>query len=123
MDITSVCELRVNLWEADDGTLLGRIAEVAKALEIIRDAEDDTGYLMRLDKTSAWNHAMSAPFLRVVGSRLLMSDDGAPDAGIVLLGSPVGLPSFVHSFMNGKNAEMVHLAALIQELGVPQLSY
>jgi hypothetical protein len=123
MGITSVCERRINLWEADDGTLLRRISEVAKALEIIRDAEDETGSLMRLDKTSAWNHVMSAPFLRVVGWRLLMSDDGAPDAGIVWLGSPVGLPSFVHSFMNGRNAEMERLAALVQELAVPQLSY
>jgi hypothetical protein len=51
MDSTSVYELRVNLWETDAGTLFGRISEVAKALEIIRGAEDDTGYLMRLDKT------------------------------------------------------------------------
>jgi hypothetical protein len=114
IDNTSVCELRVNIWEADDGTLFGRISEVAKALERISGAED-TGYLMRLEKTLAWNHAISAPLRRALGCRLLMSDAGAPNAGLVLLRSPVGLPSFVHSFMNGKNAEMERLA-VVREL-------
>jgi hypothetical protein len=52
-----------------------------------------------------------------------MSDDGVLAAGIVLLGYPVGLPTFVHSFMHEKNAGMERLGALVQELGVPQLSY
>jgi Reverse transcriptase (RNA-dependent DNA polymerase) len=94
MEITAAFQLRVNIWEADDGTLFGRIAEVAKAMAIIRAAEDDTGYCMRLDKTNAWNLAMSAPLLGVLCCRLLISDDGVPAAGIVLLGSPVGLPTF-----------------------------
>jgi hypothetical protein len=109
--------------EADDGTLFGRISEVSKAMAIIRAAEDDTGYCMRLDKTTAWNLAMRAPLLGVLGCRLLISDDGIPAAGIVLLGSPVGLPTFVYSFMHEKNAKMERLAALVQERGVPQLSY
>jgi Reverse transcriptase (RNA-dependent DNA polymerase) len=123
MEITAACQLRVNLWEADDGTLFGRTLEVAKAMAIIRAAEDDTGYCMRLDKTTAWNIAMDAPLLGVLGCRLLLSDDGVPAAGIVLLGSPVRLPTFVLSFMHEKNAGMERLGALVQELGVPQLSY
>jgi hypothetical protein len=98
-------------------------SEIAKAMAIIRAAEDDTGYCMRMDKTTAWNLAMSAPLLVALGCRLLMSDDGVPAGGIVLLGSPVGLPTFEHSFIHEKNAEMEPLAALVQELGVPQLSY
>jgi hypothetical protein len=123
MEITAACQLRVNLWEADDGTLLGRVSEVAKAIAIIRVAEDDTGYCLRLEKTTAWNLAMCAPLLDVLGCRLLIGDDGILAAGFVLLGSPVGLPTFVHSFMHDKNAEMERLVALVQELGVPQLLY
>jgi Reverse transcriptase (RNA-dependent DNA polymerase) len=95
MEIIAACQLRENLREADDGTLFGCISEVAKAMAIIRAAEDETGYCMRLDKTTAWNLAMSAPLLGVLICRLLISDDGVLAAGIVLLGSPVGLPTVV----------------------------
>jgi hypothetical protein len=84
---------------------------------------DDAGYCMRLDKTTAWNLAMIAPLLGALGCLLLMSDDGVTAAGIVLFGSPVGMQTFVHSFMHEKNDEMERLAALVQELGAPQLSY
>jgi hypothetical protein len=103
--------------------LFGRISEAAKAMASIRAAEDDTGYCMRLYKTTTWNIAMDAPLIGVLGCRLLMSDDGVPAAGIVLLGSPVGLPTFVHSFTHEKNAGMERLGALVQELGAPQLAY
>jgi hypothetical protein len=92
-------------------------------MTIIRAAEEVTGYCMRLDKTTSWNFAKIALLLGVLGCRLLISDDGIPAAGIVLLWSLVRLPTFVHSFMHEKNAEMERLAALVQELGVPQLSY
>jgi hypothetical protein len=92
-------------------------------MAIIRAAEDYTGYCVRMGKTTAWNLTMSAPLLVALGCRLLMSDDGFPAGGIVLLGSPVGLPTFEHSFIHEKNAEMERLAALVQELDMPQLSY
>jgi hypothetical protein len=96
VEITAACQPCENLREADDGTLFGRISEVAKAMAIIRAAEEDTGYCMRLDKTTAWNLAMSAPLLGVFGCGLVMSDDGVPAPAIVLLGSSVGLSTFVH---------------------------
>jgi hypothetical protein len=83
----------------------------------------DIGYCMRMDKATAWNLATSAPLLGVLGCRLLMSDDGVTVAGLVLLGSPVGHPTFVHSFMQEKNVEMERLVLLVQELGVPQLLF
>jgi hypothetical protein len=49
VEITAACQPCENLREADDGTLFGRISEVAKAMAIIRAAEEDTGYCMRLD--------------------------------------------------------------------------
>jgi hypothetical protein len=103
--------------------LFEHISVVTKAMAIIRATEDDTGCCKRLEKTTAWNLSMSAPLLGALGCRLLMRDDSIPAAGIVLLGSPIGLPTFVHCFMDDKNAEMERLAALVQELGVPQLSY
>jgi hypothetical protein len=43
MESTAACQRHVNLWEPDDGTLFGRISEVAEAMAIIRAAEDDAG--------------------------------------------------------------------------------
>jgi hypothetical protein len=43
MDIVPSCQLRVNLWEADDGAFYGRTTDIAKAMEIIRAAEKATG--------------------------------------------------------------------------------
>jgi hypothetical protein len=116
-------QLRVNFWEADDCTLFGRISEAATAMAIVRAAEDGTGYCVRTDKTTAWDLAMSAPLVGVHGCALLMSVDGVPAAGIVQFGSPRGLLTFVQSFMHEKNSEMERLAAFVQELGVPQVSY
>jgi hypothetical protein len=65
---------------------------------------------------------MIVPLLGVLGCWILMSDDGVPAAGIVLLWPPVGLPTFVR-FMYEQKTEMERLVALVQELGVSQLSY
>jgi hypothetical protein len=35
--VQSECDLELNLWYADDGTLVGSIAEVAKAYQILKD--------------------------------------------------------------------------------------
>jgi hypothetical protein len=37
LNVHSECDLELNLWYADDGTLVGSIAEVAKVYQILKN--------------------------------------------------------------------------------------
>jgi hypothetical protein len=50
----SECDLELNLWYADDGSLVGSIAEVAKAHQILKDDGSKYCFFLVPLKTSLW---------------------------------------------------------------------
>jgi Reverse transcriptase (RNA-dependent DNA polymerase) len=50
----SECDLELNLWYADEGTLVGSIAEVAKAYQILKDDGPKYCFSLVPHKTSLW---------------------------------------------------------------------
>jgi hypothetical protein len=64
--VQSKCDSELNRWYADDGTLVGSIAEVAKAYQILKD--DGLKYFFSLvpHKTSLWWRTMDCAVPTVV---------------------------------------------------------
>ena len=48
------CELDLNIWCADDGTLIGPIAELVKATGLLKDTGLSVGYHLEVDKSKLW---------------------------------------------------------------------
>ena len=52
--ISQTCNLELNRWYADDGLLIGRIAEVKRALQILRDEGPAHNFYMHVGKTKSY---------------------------------------------------------------------
>jgi hypothetical protein len=52
--IQSECDVELNLWYAGDGTLVGSVAEVAKAHQILKDEGPKYCFFLVPHKTSLW---------------------------------------------------------------------
>jgi hypothetical protein len=89
--VQSECDLKLNLWYADDGTLVESIAEVSKAYQILKDDGPKYCFSLAPHKTSQWWRTMGCLRVRLLfDCRLDIDENGHPLLGIVLVGSPVG---------------------------------
>jgi hypothetical protein len=81
----SECDLELNLWYADDGALVGSIADVARAYQILNDDGPKYCFSLVPHKTSLWWRTMNSMRLRLLlDCRLDIDDNGLPLPGIVL---------------------------------------
>jgi hypothetical protein len=89
--IQSECDLELNLWYADNGTVVGSIVEVSKAYNILKDDGPKYCFSLVPQKTSFWWRTMDYERLRLLfDCRLDIDGNSLPLPGIVLVGSPVG---------------------------------
>jgi hypothetical protein len=86
-EIEAKCNLDVNLWIADDASLYGKIDQLLRAIDIILEAEETTGYAVNKTKSSPWNLRMKIQRLARLSCQLSVDTNGTPVPGIVLLGS------------------------------------
>ena len=128
-----VPDLVANQWLMDDGTLIGSLENLKKALNIISGEGPSKGLFLNPSKCSIW-----------VGERLQDNDDptgfGIPKAdprGIQLLGSPIGSDAFMLEIVNKRISEIedslaklstitnsqVQLSLLRSCLSLPKLIY
>jgi hypothetical protein len=87
--IEAKCNLDGNLWIADDASLYCKIDQLLRAIDIILEAEETTGYAMNKTKSSPWNLRMKIQRLARLGCQLSVDTNGTPVPGIVLLGSHI----------------------------------
>jgi hypothetical protein len=105
--IQSERDLDLNLWYADDGTLVGSVAEVAKAYQILKDEGQKSCFFLVPHKTSLWWLTMDCVLLRLqFDCRLDVDVNDLPLPRIVLVGSPVGSDEFVKQHLSAKSAKV-----------------
>jgi hypothetical protein len=105
--IQSECDLDLNLWYADDGTLVGSVSEVAKAYQILKDKGPKYCFVLVPHKTSLWWLTMDCVRLRLLcGCRLDIKVNDLSLPGIILVGSPVGSDEFVRQHLSAKSAKV-----------------
>ena len=103
--------LKLNKWFADDGHLVGKVADLTKCLEIIVSAEDELGLKLNLKKCvvkGANVNEFPAEILRATG-------------GLNVLGAPIGTDEFVRATVR----EQIYKAAVdifkTRDLNDPQM--
>jgi hypothetical protein len=115
--VQSECDLELNLWYADDGTLVGSIAEVAKVYQILKDDGPKYSFSLVPHKTSLWWWTMDCVRLRLLfDCRLDIDDSDIPLPGIVLVGSPVGSDDFVKQHPISKSTKVDVVLGMIADV-------
>lgn len=71
-ELQYICALDLNIWCAEDGTLVGTISEIAKATDIFRATGATLGYCLEVGKSKLW-----WPSLNLLTN--LRSPNGTPD--------------------------------------------
>ena len=98
--ISTECRLSLNRWYPDDGTLIGPIHEVRKAMTILTQAGSHIGFSINVEKCRAfWPTTRPEKSLPLTESfPMHVSGDG----GISLLGAPLGTDTFMADFLDTK---------------------
>ena len=105
--INSECpNLRLNVWYLDDGTLIGSIPEVLRALEVVSDYGNTKGLVINLQKCELWWPTLDvfslegfpADIPRAGGPGVVFGADPLISAGVELLGGPIGNAAFAAEY-------------------------
>jgi hypothetical protein len=115
--IQSECELELNLRYADDGTLVGSVAEVAKAYQILKDKVPKYCFFLVPHKASLlWLTMDCARLLVLFDCRLDVDVHDLPLLGIVLVGSLVDSDEFVMQHLSTKSAKVDVILGIIADM-------
>ena len=125
-------DLLLNIFYADDGTLIGSPEAVARALALIEREGPAVGYYIQPSKSRIYWPAMSReklqpllsayPSLIVQGSPTGEIAQG-PDDGITIFGAPLGSDAYVARFLQDKLAAVAEVLENISALPDPRLVY
>ena len=91
--ISQTCNLELNRWYADDGLLIGRIAEVKRALQILRDEGPAHNFYMHVGKTKSYWPTIDTNLLSHITEEIPI--DVISDGGVDILGAPVGSRNYM----------------------------
>jgi hypothetical protein len=115
--------LELNLWYADDGTLVRSIAKVAKAYQILMDDRPKYCFSLVSHKTSLWWRTKDFVQLRLLfDCRLDIDDNDLPLPVIVLVGSPVGYDDFVKQHLIVTSTKVHAVLGMIADMENAQIS-
>lgn len=99
--ITAEYDLDLNVWFVDDGTLVGKLSEVRKALDIIAAEGVKVQYTMKPETSKAYWPTISHAKIRLMTDEYpLALQDGA--GGLVLMVFPLSSPLFCAAFLDEK---------------------
>ena len=125
-ELQAKCALDLNIWCADDGTLVGRVPEIAKAVEILHSKGAGLGYHLEVDKSKLWWPTVDVNLLDDLPFEFL-EDKDAPDLfrpaiGVKYLGAPVGNDAFVERHIRSRMTRIDELLTAVEELDDPHIS-
>ena len=98
--ITQTCNLLLNRWYADDGTIIGTVAEVTKALKILQMSGPRLDSHMNISKCQAFWPTTTPSLLK--SSTQTFPLHVSSKGGIALLSAPLGTEAFVKSYLQAK---------------------
>ena len=118
--IAATCDLKLNLWFADDGHLGGHPAALKTALSVLCDEGAKLGFTLNFQKTLAHVNS-SFHDTDCLSSRQIKTSDLS--TGLTVLGSPVGGHEYVGEHVSKKLRELAELHQRILRLDQPQLAF
>ena len=111
----------LNGWYLDEGTIVGKLEDIKKAVSIIRQDGPARGLFLSTEATSPvqkstmWYPELDPSVLHPVG----LGIPRIQEPGIVLLGSPVGDNNFVHTVIEKKIQAVHDITQLVPTLKDP----
>ena len=120
--------VKLNLWYADDGNIIGSPHEIARALCILEKAKENIGFEVNFTKTTIYTNSQlpSDHPLRQWNcpiEQLYTGNDGTDPRGISMLGAPIGNSEFVLRNLSSKISDIKLLLAQLHDMRQPQLSF
>jgi hypothetical protein len=120
--VQSLQGLWVNSWYADDGTLIGPVPYVERALEVLQRDLVPLGLSLNMRKCVTWGPGTPLPLLKQ--TTVCPFTQGS---GVVVLGSPVSFPdpeaAYLKAYWAAKLSEMRLLVDRIGTLGHSQMEH
>ncbi|KAJ0900450.1 putative RNA-directed DNA polymerase [Helianthus annuus] len=112
------CRLLFHAWYLDDGTIIGPVREVAKALEVISREGPSLGLQLNVQKTELfWPSCNGEKFV----AGLFPEDIGRPKLGVKLLGGAVSRDrDFISDMAVKRASRAVDLMRVLPQLKNPQ---
>jgi hypothetical protein len=105
------------VWYLDDGTIIGSVEDVHKVFELIQKDGPALGLHLNVKKNEIWwpNRASSDPFPADV--------DRVDNAGVKLLGAPIGTKAFTTDFVQKKLDALDAVCKLLREVNDAQVEF
>ncbi|KAL8158882.1 hypothetical protein V2J09_000419, partial [Rumex salicifolius] len=117
LDINRACELDLQAWYLDDGTIVGDKVMVTKAFDIIKIDGPARSLFLNVDKTELF-WLVEDPRSRVEG--VLPPNISRPHEGVKLLGGPVSLDvGFCHDLVLKRVSKTIELMEAVNKQGSP----
>ena len=125
-------ELMLNIFYADDGTLIGTPEAVARALAIIEREGPAVGYFIQPAKSKIYWPTMSLPRLQpLLAAYPTLQIQGTPTGeistgpadGIDIFGAPLGSPAYIRQFLQTKMTALTHVLDDIATIPDPRLAF
>ena len=125
--IKALSNLWVNLWYADDGTIVGPTGAVETALHLLRQKMQPLGLELNLKKCVSWGPGLWHAGREDLLLRSTKCLHPEPGSGVIVLGTPVAWPDpshqFFKSFWRGKLTELRTLLRKLSSLGHAQYEH
>ena len=119
--------LWLHAWLCDDGTMIGRKRELQEVVEVLKEMGPARGLILSTDwsvpgrdKTAVWSPGFSP---EVGPDPLECGTRKVEDAGIKLLGAPVGSEEFTRQQLAGSIEKIRQITAELPSLGDTMISF
>jgi len=112
-------DLELNIWYLDDGNIKLKINQVPEFLKLIKDYGEPLGLFLNIHKSEIWSPTIEDRDISCLppGIKILNND------GLIILGSPIGTPTFESKIIAQKVDEIRAQLHLINILPSAQNKY
>ena len=110
-------DLDLCVWYLDDGTIIGDVEDVYKVFQLIEKEGPARGLHLNVKKNEIWwpNRASEDPFPADV--------DRVDNAGVKLLGAPIGSRDFTTDFVKKKLKALDEVCKVLREVNDAQVEF
>jgi Reverse transcriptase (RNA-dependent DNA polymerase) len=110
-------QLDLGVWYLDDGTIIGDVEDVFKVFQFIECEGPAVGLVLNVKKNEIWwpSRARSDPFPAEV--------DRVENAGVKLLGAPIGSREFTTEFVKKKLKALDEVCKALREVNDAQVEF
>ena len=112
--------LAANVWLHDDGSAVGSKEELKQVVAIVKRDGPERGLHLQPDKSSVWS---SSPLAPGVKDPLGCNIKQVEEAGVKLLGAPIGSPAFMAQFVKKRVEKIKSITAELPSLHQPHLEF